>query len=350
MKIAFDAERMKYPYTGLFEYCLQLGEALRQTAAENDRLAFYMRGEDEKFFSGNIEGLKQKSLHKFLFPTFKGIDVWHTTYQTSWCMPKDRKIKKVLTIHDLNFLYEKASLRKQQHYLKKVQKNIDRADHIVAISEFTKKDILENLKTHDKPVSVIYNGCVLQTFPNYSNDLISAALPFLFSLGTVIPKKNFHILAPLLQGNQYDLIIAGKADENYKQQILAEAEKYGVSSRIKIIGPVSNEDKYLYYKHCKAFLFPSIAEGFGIPVIEAMSFGKPVFLSTRTSLPEIGGSLAYYFEHFEPSHLQEVFKRGMAHYQETEPALKIIAHAAQFTWEKSAAAYWQIYKSLKPEH
>ena len=347
MKIAFDAERMKYPYTGLFEYCLQLGEALRKTAATNDQLAFYMRQEDEKFFNGNIEGLKQKSLHKFLFPRYQGIDVWHTTYQTSWYMPKDRKIKRVLTIHDLNFLYEKESLEKQQRYLKKVQKNVDRADHIVAISEFTKKDILENLNTHGKPVSVIYNGCVLRTFPNYKNDQISHAQPFLFSLGTVIPKKNFHVLVSLLQGNPYDLIIAGKSDENYKQQILTEAGKYGVANRVKIIGPVSNEDKYLYYKHCKAFLFPSIAEGFGIPVIEAMSFGKPVFLSTRTSLPEIGGLLAYYFEHFEPAYMQAVFTKGMAHYEQTKPTSEIIAHAARFTWEKSAEAYWQIYKGLK---
>jgi len=350
MKIVFDAERMKYPYTGLFEYCLQLGEALRETAAENDQLAFYIPEADEKCFSGNIEGLKQKSLHKFLFPTYKGIDVWHTTYQTSSYMPKDQKIKKILTVHDLNFLYEKESLKKQHRYLKKVQQNIDRADHIVAISEFSKKEILENLETNGKPVSVIYNGCVLTTFPNYINEQISNSRPYLFSLGTVIPKKNFHVLIPLLQGNQYDLIIAGKANENYKQQILAEATKYGLSNRVKIIGPISNEDKYLYYKYCEAFLFPSIAEGFGIPVIEAMSFGKPVFLSTRTSLPEIGSNLAYYFEHFEPADMQEVFKQGMTHYQQTKPSSKIMAHAAQFTWAKSAAAYWQIYRSLKAEH
>lgn len=347
MKIAFDAERMKYPYTGLFEFCLQLAEALRQTAGESDQLALYMRQEDEHFFAGQIEGLKQKSLHKFFFPAFKGIDVWHTTYQASWYMPKDKKIKKVLTIHDLNFLYEKESPEKQQRYLKKVQKNVDRADHIVAISEFTRKDILAHLKIGDKPVSVVYNGCIVEQYPAYKNEHISGHRPFLFALGTVIPKKNFHVLIPLLQGNTYDLIIAGKTNEAYQQKILEEAAQYGVADRVKIIGPVSNEDKYLYYKHCTAFLFPSIAEGFGIPVIEAMSFGKPVFISTRTSLPEIGGQQAYYFENFDPALMQQVFQKGMAHFQTNDPSQEIRAHAAQFTWKKSAKAYWEIYKSLK---
>jgi glycosyltransferase involved in cell wall biosynthesis len=254
----------------------------------------------------------------------------------------------VLTIHDLNFLYEKKSAPKQQSYLKKVQRNIDRADHIVAISEFTRQDVLKHLKLNNKPISVIYNGCVVKSFPAYTNTEITASKPFLFALGTVIPKKNFHVLVPLLKGNDHDLIIAGKADEAYKAFIMEQASLYGVADRVKIIGPVSNEDKYLYYKHCKAFLFPSLAEGFGIPVIEAMFFGKPVFLSAKTSLPEIGGNLAYYFENFEPEYMQKVFAEGLSHYEQTQPSQAIINHATQFSWEKCAKAYWAIYQSLNP--
>lgn len=346
MKIVFDAERMKYPYTGLFEYCLQLGESLLQLKPQKDELAFYIRKEDEKFFDQNIEGLHQKSIHKFLFPAYKGIDIWHTTYQSTLYAPKNKGIKRVLTIHDLNFLYEKKTVEKQQKYLRKVQRNVDMADHIVAISEFTKQDILKHLKVEGKPISVVYNGCVVKSFPEYSNINITESKPFLFALGTVIPKKNFHVLVPLLEGNDYDLIIAGKADESYKAFIMDQAKLFGVTDRIKVIGPVTSEDKYLYYKHCKAFLFPSLAEGFGIPVIEAMFFGKPVFLSTKTSLPEIGGNLAYYFETFEPADMRRVLTEGLNHYEQNNPAQAITQHAMQFNWEKCAKAYWAIYDSL----
>lgn len=346
MKIVFDAERMKYPFTGLFEYCLQLAESLFQIKSEEDKLVFYMRREDEKYFGHPIPTLNQKGIHKFIFPGYKHIDIWHTTYQSTSYMPKDKKIKKVLTIHDLNFLYEKKTVQKQQKYLKKVQQNINRADHIVAISEFTRQDVIKHLKVGNKPISVVYNGCEVKSFPDYNNPQITNAKPFFFALGTVIPKKNFHVLVPLLQNNDHELIIAGKADEAYKNLILEQAELYGVSERVKIIGPVSNQDKYLYYKNCKAFLFPSIAEGFGIPVIEAMFFGKPVFISNKTSLPEIGGNLAYYFESFDPEAMQKVLVNGLAHYQQHNPQQAIISHAMQFTWQKCAKAYWAIYESL----
>lgn len=346
MKIVFDAERMKYPFTGLFEYCLQLGESLLQIKPDEDELAFYIPQENEQYFGQPISTLKQKSIHKFIFPSYKGIDIWHGTYQSTSYFPKDKMIKKVLTIHDLNFLYEKKDLKKQQKYLKKVQQNINLADHIVAISEFTKQDILKHLDTGNKPISVIFNGCIVKSYPAHTNPEITAARPFFFALGTVIPKKNFHVLVPLLQHNDHELVIAGKTDEAYKNLIMDQAKLYGVSNRVKVIGPVSNEDKYLYLKHCKAFLFPSLAEGFGIPVIEAMSFGKPVFLSTRTSLPEIGGSLAYYFEDFEPEAMQKVLNDGLNHYEQNRPEQAIVNHAMQFTWEKCAKAYWSIYKSL----
>src|SRR5690606_19790537 len=116
--------------------------------------------------------------------------------------------------------------------------------------------------------------------------------------------------------------------------------------RVKLLGAISEADKYWYLRHCRAFVFPSIAEGFGIPPIEAMHFGKPVFLSDKTSLPEVGGCLAYYFRHFEPAYMQQVFEEGMAHYEQQQPAASIITHARQFSWERMAADYLEIYRSL----
>lgn len=348
MEVILDCERMKYPYTGLFEYCHQLGLALLNTKEEKDRLTIYIQKKDQHYFPAELNFITQISLHKFIFPKLdRKFDVWHATHQTSWYMPPaNRKIKRVLTIHDLNFLYEEKSAVKRSNYLKKHQRNIDLADHIVAISEFTKNDVLKYLKV-DKPITVIYNGCLVETFPEYESPNYRPLKPFLFSLGTVNEKKNFHVLPCLLQDQDMELLIAGKADGSYSTQILKEARKYKVEDRVKILGAISKEDKYWYYKNCKAFLFPSIAEGFGIPVIEAMNFGKPVFLSTATSLPEIGGPLAYYFENFDPNMMRKVFKNGINDYEMKNPAQAIIEHAQQFNWNTSALAYWKIYESLK---
>ena len=344
MNIIFDCERMRYPYTGLFEYCVQLGNALQKGMTVDNKITCYVPKQYANRFEKH-EYLEYKRIHKLLPPRVNYIDVWHTTYQTSGYMNHNKAIKNVLTIHDLNFLYEKTSL-KISKYLRLVQKNIDKADHIIAISEFAKNDILNHLKTGNKPISMIYNGCNVLEFPDYDTPVYRPESPFLFSIGTVVPKKNFHVLPCLLQNNDYILIIAGTG-EDYVQKIIEEAKKINVQNRVKIIGVINAKDKYWYLKNCSAFLFPSLAEGFGIPPIEAMHFGKPVFLSTKTSLPEIGGQYAYYFNDFDPENMCKVFETGMTHYAQTNPETLIIQHANRFDWGKSANAYWKVYESVK---
>jgi glycosyltransferase involved in cell wall biosynthesis len=171
-------------------------------------------------------------------------------------------------------------------------------------------------------------------------------VPFLFSIGMILPKKNFHVLPRLLEHNDYELLIAGKTQGDYFKRIEEEAAKYGVSSRVKLLGSITDEEKYWYYKNCTAFMFPSVAEGFGAPVVEAMHFGKPVFLSDKTSLPEIGGDAAYYFKQFDNEHMRQVFEQGLTHYAANNPAGMIQQHAQKFSWDTNAREYMKLYRSL----
>lgn len=155
------------------------------------------------------------------------------------------------------------------------------------------------------------------------------------------------MLPALLVGNDYELVIAGLNDFPYTQKVLTEARKHGVESRVKLAGAITDEEKFWYYKNCLAFVFPSIGEGFGLPVLEAMQFGKPVFLSTATSLPEIGGAAAYYFNDFDPPAMQQVFEKGMNDYNNFQRKEKIIQHAAGFNWTAAAKAYLDLYCSFK---
>jgi glycosyltransferase involved in cell wall biosynthesis len=96
-----------------------------------------------------------------------------------------------------------------------------------------------------------------------------------------------------------------------------------------------------------AFVFPSISEGFGLPVIEAMHFGKPVILATLTSLPEIGSDAAYYFPSFDPDDMQAVFYNSLQHYSVNKTQeQKIKNRSADFSWGKAAQQYAAIYKQL----
>ncbi|WP_142684288.1 glycosyltransferase family 4 protein [Chitinophaga polysaccharea] len=344
-RFVIDCERMKYPNNGLYTYCSELGQTLMKLIAPPEELYFYLPSYKETLFS-NQAHYKQKAWHKLWMPYSKDIQLWHTTYQLSDYTPASPEIKRVLTIHDLNFLYKPNYKYKISGQLAKVQRMINKADHIITISNYVKEDVLQHLEIGDTPLSVIYNGCDVKSFPLFNTPLYRPSQPFLFTIGTILPKKNFHVIPRLLKDNDYELIIAGNANTTYQKQILQEAALYGVQDRVKIIGPIDEKSKYWYFSNCSAFVFPSIAEGFGIPVIEAMHYGKPVFLSDKTSLPEIGGDLAYYFKNFDPAYMQDIFNKGMAHYNATQPMAALKKHADSFRWEEIGAKYLDIYRSL----
>ncbi|MEO5682896.1 MAG: glycosyltransferase family 1 protein [Chitinophagaceae bacterium] len=347
-RVLIDCERTKYPNTGLYHFCLSLGNALiEQHDKQQDELFFYVPPSSPALFGKDQHYIVQHPLHKFFQPGTGRFDVWHSTHQNSSYHPHNKKSRVLLTVHDLNFLIErKEEPDKIKKYLRIIQQNIDRANHIVCISDFTRQTVVEHLSLNGKPIQVIYNGCNINEFPGYNSTVYKPAKPFIFSLGTLLKKKNFHVLPCLLKDNDYELVISGLVNKQYESAILATAKLHGVADRVKLTGPVSEADKYWYYKNCMAFAFPSLAEGFGFPLVEAMYYGKPVFISRLTSLPEIGGDLAYYFDDFDPSLMQQVFKKGMQHYIENNAAAKITARALQFSWSAAAEKYLAAYRTM----
>jgi glycosyltransferase involved in cell wall biosynthesis len=325
---------------------MQLSNALLNNYnADQEFISFYVRKDRAHYLNSN-NFIIQKSIHKHLFPNISKYSIWHCNYQSSLYHAPGR-IRKVLTVHDMNFLHEPGINKdKIKVKLKKLQQKIAKYDHLVFISEFVKNDVLQHVKIINKPHSVIYNGCNFHNTDAISDASIKINEPFLFTIGEVNQKKNFHVLPSLLSGNNLHLVIAGILNESYVARIMKEAQRLKVSNRVIIRGPISEDDKMWYMKHCTAFVFPSLAEGFGLPVIEAMSYGKPVFLSKVTSLPEIGGPHAYYFDSFEQKDMQECFLKGMADYNLRQPQGQIKQWAAKFNWNDAARQYLEVYRTL----
>ncbi len=349
-KIIFDCERMKYSSTGLYHYCINLGSHLEKKINKSEEhLTFFSPGNAVEAFGKSVPHIRQNSLQKFYMPSLKKFNIWHCTYQSSHYVPRrNRHIKVVLTIHDLNFLYEKKAEAKRLKYLRHLQENINRSDVIVCISEFCKKDVLMNCSIGNKPICVIHNGTNTLKEPKLVTGSYKPERPFLFSLGVICRKKNFHVLLPLIEQNQdLELLIAGRPDDtDYLNFIQKSAKQLRIEDNLRMLGAITEPEKSWYYNNCYAFALPSIAEGFGLPVTEAMSVGKPVFLSNLTALPEIGKDVAFYFRDFNARHMQKVFINGMQQYHENKMEHAIREHSETFSWDKAANEYINVYRSL----
>ncbi len=347
-KIVFDAERMRYAQTGLYYYCLHLGNALlQQQDNHNAQLGFYINKQNIQLFKTASFYYTHHSLYKHYMRLAGKADLWHCTFQGTNYFPSSANTRIVFTVHDINFLHENLPLKKQKNYFNNLKKKTQNTDIIIAISEFVKNDLLKNNLAEENKIRVIYNGS------NINDAIIAEApanipsSPFIFTIGILTEKKNFHVLSALLVNNNYVLIIAGIVNDiEYKQKIISTAKKLKVEERVIFAGAITESEKYWYYQHCLAFVFPSLAEGFGLPVIEAMHFGKPVILSKATSLPEIGGEHAYYFDNFNEEHMQHKLVTTLKDYAENNKAEAIKNWSKKFDWKITAEKHWQVYESL----
>lgn len=343
-----DLHRLRHnPYNGLYIFSYELATHLLHQDLHEESFYYYLPADKFGLFGSKPHYVAHKRRHKYYQAGTGKYDVWHLTTGISQYRPFNRRTKVVYTIHDVNFLVEDPNNRKRNNRsLRLMQKNADQADHIVGVSSYALEFAGRHLDFGNKPTSVIHNGYSIKEFTDFNDPSYKPSRPFLFSLGLVQPRKNLHVLPALLENTDYELVIAGLNHFDYAQEVIREARRYKVEDRVKLIGPVDEKEKYWYYKHCAAFMFPSVAEGFGIPPLEAMHFGKPVFLSTMMSLPEIGGKAAYYFHDFSADAMREVFEKGMTDHRQNNKAAAIMQHAATFNWDTAARKYLDIYRSL----
>ena len=348
-KILVDLSILKNINCGLGQVALNYGKYFAENYTGNEDYELYLLLPKKMFglFGNKVKYVPASKLYKhfpFFMPKF---DVWHSIHQLSRFEPTYKDTKVILTIHDFNFIYEKQdNPEKVSRYLKKIQRKIDRADKITCISEFAKKETEKYAQLRGKNIQVIYNGVErLDETKAMKPDFVKSDKPFFFTIGQIKPKKNFHVLLPLMKlFPDKELYIAGQDEGAYADSIKQTIKDENIENA-HLVGAISNEERIWLYKNCEAFVFPSLFEGFGLPVIEAMYFGKPVFSSKETSLKEIGGDRAFFWDNFSPESMKKVIDDHLAPFYSSpiEP-LKNIEYAESFSYEKHMAQYIKIYK------
>lgn len=354
-KILIDTERLKYPNSGIATVCKSIIKGLSNT--EKFSVKFY--GPESYFKKINTnQVVVWKWWHRFVPADISEFQLVHVMHQLSnYFHTLHHYQKKIVTVHDLNFLHDHSSPKKKKKSQRLVQKNIGNADAIAFISHFAKNDFEKNehlFQFAKRPLKeVVYNGLIFPEQRIFVSERLNYLKqhPLILNIGVLFPKKNQKVLLPLLQDNSKILVlVASDVKPDYEAALMDLAKKLGVQDRVKIFKNITEEEKYFLLQNCEALCHPSLAEGFGIPPLEALYFGKPVFLSTLTSLPEIGGDCAYYFDDFSPEKMRSVYENGLYNFNSDYEAnrLKYRTHAEKFSYIKMVESYEKLYlKVLK---
>jgi glycosyltransferase involved in cell wall biosynthesis len=287
------------------------------------------------------------------------VDLYHATdFVLPPTLPNTRTL---LTVHDLSFVRvpEAASPNLKAYLDRVVPRSVKRANHILADSEATKNDLIEFYGISADSITVLLSGVdmrfhkvrdekvLLTTRKKYN----LGTTPYIFSVGTVQPRKNYgrliQSLARLrLSGYDINLVIAGGRgwleDPIYENIRVNKMEKH-----VHFIGFADEADLPALYSAAYCFAFPSLYEGFGLPVLEAMACGTPVITSNVSSLPEVAGDASIMIDPYDVAALTHSLQQLLDNQNLYQTLIqKGFERAKLFTWEKSARQLREIYTRL----
>ncbi len=329
LRIGFDAKRIFHNFSGLGNYGRTLVENLSQQFSENQYYLFTpsLREHPLLDFTSHHNICTQSPiglyahLPKFLWRSYGvkevakelQLDVYHGL---SAELPLGKlPCKSIVTVHDTIFfryphLFKKIDTR---IYSKKTSEACRKADTIIAISQQTADDLIQFFGANPNKIEIIYQSCdaqfrktVLESEKEHVAKKYHLPYPYLITVGTLEPRKNIVNLIKAFQGvdTNYHLVLVGKAT-SYLKEIEQTIATLGLSTRVHLLTNASFSDFPALYAGAVACVYPSIFEGFGIPIIESQSVGTPVLTSNISSMPEAGGAAALYFNPLDINDIRE---------------------------------------------
>jgi glycosyltransferase involved in cell wall biosynthesis len=383
MNIGFDAKRVYLNTTGLGHYSRTLVTSLAKYFSENEYFLFAPKITN-LFNADNLKNLHAIAPTNFPSTALKAawrsnwvkkdllkhkIDVYHgLSHEIPFGIGKTN-IKSVVTIHDLIFeRYPQQYSKIDIHiYRRKFKYACNNADKIIAISEQTKKDIVDFYKIDENKIEVCYQSCndifrqeISETEKNRIKDLYGLPDRFFLTVGSIIERKNLLTIVQALQllkseiniplviignGGAYKEIVKDRiAKNNLQNDVIFLSEKEGV----KDLASFKNSTDFpAIYQQAVAMIYPSTFEGFGIPVLEALCSKLPVITSTVSCLPEAGGDAALLIDPYSVDEMAAAMKRIFTNSNfAASIKAKGLIHAEKFSQEKTATAVMNVYKNL----
>ncbi|WP_454061383.1 glycosyltransferase family 4 protein [Candidatus Nitrospira salsa] len=281
-------------------------------------------------------------------------DLLHFPYDS--CLAIKRG-KFVVTIHDVKpLLYPKPTKRFNLYgHIKRlcIPRPLENIDHIITVSECSRRDIVEYLGIPHEQITVIPQGVEHGLFlpPSTEVTQAQAMIPYVLCVAGADPTKNIQSLIhafsllPEDVRHSHQLIFVG--DIKKQGDLPLFVKQKGIEKQIVFAGMVSDQQLIRYYQHASLFVFPSLYEGFGLPVLEAMACGCPVVCSNTSSLPEVVGDAAMMVSPMDVAALEHAMKQVL-----TDPSLQHrmrnagLQRAKQFSWEQTATQTVQLYERV----
>ena len=322
MRIGFDAKRAFSNYTGLGNYSRDTIRVLEEFYPKNQYFLFTPKFTENKrldFIEGkkNIHTIYPNNLFNKIFSSYwrtknivqqiknNKIDLYHGLSHELPIGIENINIKKVVTIHDLIYLrYPKLfSNIDRKIYDKKFRSACDRADKIIAVSQQTKTDIIDFFKIEKDKIDVVYQGCNQVFKTKRDQQEISVVKnkfnlfeKYLLYVGSIEKRKNLLTLLKSINDLKHkNLIVIGDGSE-YKKECLEYINKNKLNSRVKILSGLNLFDMSCIYQEAEMMIYPSVFEGFGIPIIEALNSKIPVITTKGGCFHESGGDHSLYID------------------------------------------------------
>lgn len=370
MRIGFDAKRAFLNRSGLGSYSRDAIRILAGLQPDNNYFAYSPSKENRTGFAlpaGCQLRLPQRAISKAFSSYWRsrwikrdlqndGIDLYHGLSNEIPVGLEDCHIRSVVTIHDLIFLLHPEFYKPADRwiYKQKFTYSAHHADLVIAVSEHTRQDIIRLLKVPEEKVRVVYQGCSpdfrLEPSPDEMERVSQKyQLPaaYMLCVGTLEKRKNQLALVKAVHKGKLDfpLVFVGRPT-GYLQEI----KQYVAENKLQnifFLHQVSGKDLPLVYRGASLFLYPSQVEGFGIPVLEALTAGIPVITSAGTSMEEAGGDGSLYIDPSRPEEIAEAMRRLLdnpALVQRMIDAGKM--YADRFSDEQIASNLVQLYNSL----
>ena len=370
LKIGFDAKRAFYNQRGLGNYSRDTIRILSEQAGDNEYFLFTPKTKDAIQFP--------------LGPTcriVKPAGLWDNTFSSAWrtfgqCkeikseqlniyhglsheLPfgiEKINVRTIVTMHDVIFLKnpELYPFFDRYTYRKKYARACTIADKIVAISQQTKNDIIEYLSVDEQRITVVYQGChpvFKERIPAETKQSIIRKynLPanYLLIVGAIERRKNHELILKAMHAGKLDipLVITGRPSA-YKNELLRLISEYRLEHKVIFLFPVETVEIPAIYQSATLFVYPSLYEGFGIPILEALTSSVPVITSKGSCFEETGGDAACYVSPDDPEELAAAIRRITENNEITAQMIaKGQTHAQLFSDEIIAQALLAIYEN-----